>query len=568
MSASVRSRRSTEEQSLDSAIRVLRDHARAFARLPVTNKQQLLRQTMDLLRAEAPAWAIDGARQKGLSDPGEEWVAGVLPTVRNLRLLHQTLDRVRTGRDIVERRRIRPRADGRVVARVFPTDPIDAALFAGFTVDQIMQPGVDAEKTRTGAGTFYRRSAPEGGVALILGAGNVSSIPPMDALYKMFAEGFVCVLKMNPVNEWVGPHLEAVFAPFIDAGYLRIVYGGADVGQYLVEHEAVDDIHITGSNHTHDLIVWGPPGPDRERRMQANEPLLKKRITSELGNISPVAIVPADYSDGEIDSVARNIASMVTNNASFNCNAAKMLITAKGWRQRDPLLRRIREIFASIPTRNAYYPGAFDRYEALTAQREQLDKIGISDDRRLPWTIISGVDPSRTDDPLWSNEPFCAVLSETQLEASGPEAFLAEATRFMNDTLWGTLNAMLVVHPKHEKSKPMAAALDRAIVDLRYGTVSINHWPAVSYALTSPTWGGHPSATLSNIQSGLGWVHNTYLLEGVEKAVLRGPLTVFPKPVWYADHRQVANVSRKMVDLEHSPTWAKVPSIAMSALRG
>ena len=40
----------------------------------------------------------------------------------------------------------------------------------------------------------------KGKVALILGAGNVSSIPPMDALYKSFAEGFVNVVKMNPVN--------------------------------------------------------------------------------------------------------------------------------------------------------------------------------------------------------------------------------------------------------------------------------------------------------------------------------------------------------------------------------
>src|SRR5690606_35864816 len=108
---------------------------------------------------------------------------------------------------------------------------------------------------------------PEGGVSVILGAGNVSSIPPMDAFTKMFIEGMVCIIKMNPVNEWVGPHLERALAPLIDAGYLHIVYGGSDVGQALVTSELIDDVHITGSDRTHDSIVWGPPGPERDRRL-------------------------------------------------------------------------------------------------------------------------------------------------------------------------------------------------------------------------------------------------------------------------------------------------------------
>ena len=112
---------------------------------------------------------------------------------------------------------------------------------------------------------------------MILGAGNVSCIPPMDVAYKMFVEGMVCVLKMNPVNEWVGPYLErALAAAHRRAAISRIVYGGGDVGAYLVDHPLVDDVHITGSDKTHDLIVWGPPGPERERRNAANDPLLQE----------------------------------------------------------------------------------------------------------------------------------------------------------------------------------------------------------------------------------------------------------------------------------------------------
>jgi len=59
----------------------------------------------------------------------------------------------------------------------------------------------------------YQRQDPQGGVSVILGAGNVSSIPAMDVASKLFVDGFVCVLKMNPVNEWVGPFVEQALAP-------------------------------------------------------------------------------------------------------------------------------------------------------------------------------------------------------------------------------------------------------------------------------------------------------------------------------------------------------------------
>ena len=51
---------------------------------------------------------------------------------------------------------------------------------------------------------FYRERGPHGGVALVLGAGNVNSIPPLDALYRLIARGQVVLLKMNPVNDYLG----------------------------------------------------------------------------------------------------------------------------------------------------------------------------------------------------------------------------------------------------------------------------------------------------------------------------------------------------------------------------
>jgi hypothetical protein len=49
----------------------------------------------------------------------------------------------------------------------------------------------------------------------------------MDALYKLFAEDQVVLLKMNPVNEYPGPFFSQSLRPLIARGFVRIVNGGA-----------------------------------------------------------------------------------------------------------------------------------------------------------------------------------------------------------------------------------------------------------------------------------------------------------------------------------------------------
>jgi aldehyde dehydrogenase (NAD(P)+) len=387
----------------------------------------------------------------------------------------------------------------------------------------------------------------------------------MDVASKLFVDGFVCVLKMNPVNEWVGPFVEQALAPLVSRGYLRVVYGGAEVGSALVYHPAVDDVHITGSDRTHDLIVWGPPGPERERRKAEHDPLLRVPITSELGNVSPVAVVPYRYGDDALWFQARNVASMVVNNGSFNCNAAKMLITARGWAQRDAFLALVGKALAAVPPRKAYYPGAGDRYRMLLDGHE-AERFGTGDATHLPWALVRGLDATDRTEKLFHTEPFCGIVSETSVGSEDPVEFLREAVAFMNDRLWGTLNAMLIVPPKLEADPTIAAALDRAVLDLRYGTVALNHWPALGYAFGTLPWGGHQSATLTDIQSGLGWVHNPFMLDGIDKAVVRGPLVVRPTPMWFYDNPKGAAVGPKVAELEAAPSWLKVPSLLFSAL--
>jgi aldehyde dehydrogenase (NAD(P)+) len=565
MSAEAESAAPTEERTIGEAVGAVKERAREFARLAPAAKAALLRACAANTLAAAPAWVGDGARARG-ADPGEEWLTGPSPAIRLFRLLAESLDAIATAGRPPLGRGARVRPDGRAEVRLFPASAIDAVTFGGFTAHALMDAGVTPASARDRQAAFYQRRDPEGALSVVLGAGNVSSIPPMDVATKMFVDGMVCVLKVNPVNEWVGPHLERALAPLLARGYLRIVYGGAQAGRALVEHPLVDDLHITGSDRTHDLIVWGPPGPERERRKAEHDPLLKKPITSELGNVSPVAIVPHAYSDAELRFQARNVVTMVVNNASFNCNAAKVLVTATGWPQREAFLDLVARGLASVPPRRAYYPGAFDRYGVLLADRPKVERFGESGPERLPWALVRGLDAGDREERLFDTEPFCGILSETRVGSTDPVEFLDAATTFMNDRLWGTLNAMVVIHPALEADSTVAAALDRAVARLRYGTVAINHWPALGYAFGTPPWGGHQSASLTDIQSGRGWVHNTYMLDGIDKAVIRGPLVAKPTPLWFFDNTKAAAVAPRVADLEAGPSWLKLPGIVLRIL--
>lgn len=573
MSGSARSRVETPHDKLDAELRKLKDNARAFARLSPSQRASLLRECVPRVLAVAEAWVRAGCEAKGLSfdspAASEEWLAGPMATVRNLRLLIETLERIgATGSPGPAPDRFGRTPLGQTVVKVFPNTLVESALYGGFTAEVRFLDGITPEEAQKRSASFYRKRDPEGGLSLVLGAGNVSSIPPMDALYKMFVDGNVCVVKLNPVNEYLEPFYKDAFEPLITRDYLRFVTGGADVGSHLTYHPLVDDVHITGSDRTHDLIVWGPAGPERDRRMAENDPILKKPISSELGCVTPVVITPGPYSEAELQFMAENVATMVANNASCNCNAGKMIVTSKHWPAREDFLRRVRDALSKARPRKAYYPGAFDRYSALTGGRDKVEKLGDAGESELPWTLVFGLDAKSEKEPLFTTEPFCPIVSEAGLdEHSGPE-FLAAATRFCNERLWGTLSAVLFVHPRTLADPATNDAFERALKDLRYGAVAVNQWSALAYALVTTPWGAHPSSTLKDVQGGLGWVHNTFMLEGIEKVVVRGPLTIFPKPPWFVSHRNAHVVARKIVDLEADPKVWKVLPVALAALKG
>ena len=558
-------------EELESALATLQEKKAVWAKLPISDRRAILGELIKDFSGVSERWADAVREAEGIPartpTAGEEWLAGPYFVVRNLRLLDRALREIEAEGAPRIPGPVTTRPDGRVVARVFPQDLYDRLFYSGITAEVWMQPGVDAENLAATQAEAYRARDAEGAVALVLGAGNVSSIGPMDLLYKLFVENQVVVCKMHPLNAYLGPLLEEGFQALVDWGVLRIVYGEAEVGAFLCNHESVDTIHITGSDKTVEAIVFGP-GEAGQQRKADRQPRLRKPISSELGNVSPVIVVPGPWSQGDLDYHAESLVSMLVNNAGFNCNAARVIVQHEGWDLRKPLLDAVRRHLGSSPLRKAYYPGAEQRHDRFSSAHPEAEHFGRPGEGELPWTLIADLDPAAEDEICYQTEAFCGVFSETALSAGSVIEYLERAVEFANEKLWGTLNCTILVHPKTLADPEVAAAFDRVIAGLRYGTVAVNSWAALGYGLVVAPWGAFPGHDIYDIQSGTGVVHNTLMFGRVEKTVVRTPFRIVPKPVWFRSHRQVHRMGEKLTRFEEGPSLLKLPGIFWEGLRG
>lgn len=560
------------QDTMNAAIQTLQSRKGAWVALTIRERIAIIDKLIQDVAAIAPRWVAACLQTKGIAEDsssvGEEWAAGIWPVLKNLRQLRQSLMDIEANGHPNIPGPVTTRPDGQVVAQVFPQTVYDRLFFMGVTAEIWMEPGITVEELPKTQAVVYQGQKHEGKVALVLGAGNVASIGPMDILYKLFVEDQVVLFKTNPVNAYLGPLIEESFHAVVEPGFLRIVYGGATEGAYLCNRPGIEEIHITGSDKTFDAIVFGP-GPEGATRKAEHRPLLTKRVTGELGNVSPVIVVPGPWSASDLAYQAEHIVSMLTNNAGFNCNATRVVINHTGWAQRDQLLQEMRKILAQVPPRNAYYPGAQARHQSFLAAHPDAERFGTATDKQLPWTLIAGVDPHSEDDVCFTAEAFCGLFAETTLEATSTPDYIDRAVAFANERLWGTLNATILVHSASLKDPAIAEAVERAIANLRYGTIGVNYWAGPGFAIVATTWGAFPGHEIHNIQSGIGVVHNTLMFDRPEKSVLHAPFRTTPTPPWFATRGKVASkLFLNLVEFEASPSLWKVPGILWTAVVG
>jgi acyl-CoA reductase-like NAD-dependent aldehyde dehydrogenase len=556
----------------DAAVAEVRTRAHAWRALPVSERVELLDELLGCTRNAAAQWVEVECERKGI-DPrndlaGEEWFLGPAFVLRNLRLLRNTLETVR--REGLPRLPgpVRTRPDGRVTARVFPTDRYDRITSMGCTADVWLPDGIRADEVGEHLAATYRGRGPGvDRVCLVLGAGNVSSIAPNDTLYKLFAEDQVVLLKLNPMTAALAEVLTEAMHPLVAGGWLRIVVGGADLGAHLAGHPGIDTIHLTGSDKTYEAVVFGPGETGRANKA-AGRRVTDKPVSAELGCVTPLVVVPGAWSNRELRYHARQVASSLVYNAGFNCISTRLVVTHAGWPQRDAFLEAVRAVLRACPDRLPFYPGACARYQDVLAAHPEAERFGRVGDDAVPWTLITGVDPARDDEPVLGIDPFAAVMAEVPLEAASPTAYADAAVELCNERVWGTLGVSVLVHPSARKDPVLAAAADRAIARLRYGTVAVNVWCGKGYAVVSPPWGAYPGHTPDDIQSGTGFVHNTYLFDEPEKTVVRVPFTAVPDPPWFITFGRRRAVLQQNAWLEANPSPGLLPKLLWNAMRG
>jgi aldehyde dehydrogenase (NAD(P)+) len=568
-----------DRSELDRDLAVLREHAAAWARLGFAGKARHLAAMRARTVEVAPQWVDLAARAKGIAGTplaGEEWFSGPYALLIALDRIIATLgDVARTGTPALPGA-VRERSPEQVVVDVFPVEGADKILLSGVRAELWMQPGVTPETLPEHTASGLRDMTRRGSVTLVLGAGNIASIPPLDVLTVLYTHGSVVLLKLNPVNAYLGPIFARVFASLIDDRFLRIAGGGADAGAYLCAHPAVDAIHLTGGERTHDAIVFGT-GADAAARKAEARPVLDKPITSELGNVTPVIVVPGPWSEPDLVFQAAHVATMKLHNAGANCIAAQVLITSRSWELAPRFLTQVRLALGAAPARPSYYPGTLERQRAITAAHAGAETIAAPGGGD-PRTFVPGLDAANRDEPLFRSEAFGPVLGQTALPGDDAATFLGNAVAFCNDVLAGTLGAAILVHPR--TIAELGPVFDEAVAALRYGSVTINTWPGVAFLLPTASWGAYPGNTIAAAGSGIGCVHNTFGFDRPQKTVVRAPFAPFPRslgdgertllptPPWFVTHRRAEVVGRRMFAFAAKPSALRMAATALEAMRG
>ena len=569
-----------DSDRLDAAIAELGLGARAWSHLTLGQRARLLERLHATTAANAEEWADTAALSKGLEPGhalrGEEWLGGPYATLVALDAYRRSLEALAKGASPLKGVKTDAAPGGRLRAHTFPLAAIDGLLLSGYSGEVWFEPGISDRQARASAGLGQLNPTHSGGIGLVLGAGNVTSIPILDVLYELLAFNRVVILKVNPTQDALVPVYERALAPLIEAGFLRIVRGGGEVGAYLTTHAGIDHVHITGAAPTFDAIVWGT-GAAATRRRREGRPQLKKPITSELGGVSPIIIVPGAWSDADLRYQAEHVVTMRLQNSGHNCIAGQVVILSSDWPQRAAFLAELRRAFGAAPARPVWYPRSDEKLEAAASSYPNATRHG--DGTRL--LVETG--PGAEATALETTEYFAPVLGVVDLPGNGQE-FLDAAVAHANERLVGTLGANVLIDPTTQAA--LGDGFENAIADLRYGAISINSWTAFAFLTPTLTWGGYPGATLENVVSGIGVVHNALLLDGVERSVTRGPFrpfprsipriirsmslskgSVLPKPPWFVDSRTGATVSEGFTRYRMDGNLARMAGTLVQAFR-
>ena len=235
---------------IDRNINTLRVNSKEFSTIDNSKLISMLEESIKNIKDVAYYWATVSAENKGVSNTvaeGEEWLGGPFATVFGIQYYIDTL------KDLNKPLNEELFNNNLNTYKVFPNNFLEKIFFPFISAEIKFNKNIKFSEIEEYRG-FAMRYKHDPSISLILGAGNVSCIPLLDAIYHLVAKRSVVYIKLNPVNEYLLPVYEKVFNNFISLGYMVITKGTVEESKYMTEHNGIDHIHLTGSDETYEIL--------------------------------------------------------------------------------------------------------------------------------------------------------------------------------------------------------------------------------------------------------------------------------------------------------------------------
>ena len=521
---------------LDRNITTLRLNSSELAKISNEELVLLLKKTIQNIHSISYYWATLSAEKKGILQKhkeGEEWLGGPFVSILTLQYYIDYLEKN-------QKLDVNKFDETKNSYKVFPNKFIEKLTFPLLNAEIRFSKSMNFEQINEYRGFKQRIGTGKGSVTLVLGAGNVSSIPLLDTIFHLVANRSSILLKLNPVNDYLNPVFQKVFHELIERGFISVINGGIPTAKYLAGHRSIDSIHLTGSNYTYEDIVYGRVLNDKERKLSFLNKLNKKPIFTELGNVTPIIIHPGKWTNAELKFQARKIVTAKLNNSGFNCIAAQVVVLPKGWRSNDKLKKYIKHYLNKIGDTTSYYPGAVESLKDLQNNKnyEQINEQYCS----TPFMISD----LNNEENFSVEEVWNSTLFFKEIEYTDYESFANNSINYVNNELWGNLGATVLI--KDSKKKRNLELVENYKNNLNYGTIAINEWAAIAFIIPTMPWGGYPGNKDNDIQSGQGFVHNSFFFESPLKGIVETNFrfSKFIDPPWFVNNRKAHRLFKNL----------------------
>ena len=538
---------------VDRNISTLRLNSQEFADLTNEELSAMFLTSIENIKTIAYFWATIGADNKGIKGStaeGEEWLGG--PFASTIALQYY-IDYLKNDNDFIDEKSI---SENKI--NVFPNKNIEKLLFPYVTADIHFNKNMSIEDILNARG-FGNRLGFKKGITLILGAGNVSSIPLLDTIYDMVVNRHCILLKLNPVNEYLKPVFEKVFENFISRGFMIVTTGDTEISSYMTNHLGITNMHLTGSDKTYEKIVYGSVLQEKDKGKKTLTKRNKKPFTTELGNVTPFIIHPGNWSSGEIKYQARKIVTAKLNNNGFNCIAAQVIVLPKEWKHSEKLVEAIKKQLSNEKDRLAYYPDSLNNLNNLLSEKNVQQ---VNDESCATPHLTKDLE---LNDHYENNEVWSSALFFKYIDYENEQEYVSNSIDYVNNEVWGNLGVAVLI--KKHNSRKNKELLNSYVQNLNYGTVAINEWPALGFIIPTLPWGGYPGNKDSDIQSGQGYVHNALFFESPLKGVLYSKFKLpLIDPVWFTSNKKGRKVFKNLTYYQIENSKINLIKLFFSAL--